>query len=248
MRDANRVRERFELTLDGRQLASAVVGILVLGGLAFVLGMNVGKQVAARELAAEAPPDPLAALDRPPLPPEAKGKDDKLSFHDALVKDRPRPPPPPIKPDPKPAEPKPEPKPPEPKPEAKVEPAPAPSPAPEVVTKTDPLPVPTPVPSVAPAPVPPPKPEPAAAPAPPPQPADSLFSVQVGAAQDEAEAKKLADRFKGYQAHIVPVDIPGKGRWYRVRLGSFESRDAADRYLKDLSRETGAKGFVASGK
>jgi cell division septation protein DedD len=42
------------------------------------------------------------------------------------------------------------------------------------------------------------------------------------------------------------ADVPGKGRWYRVRVGSFESREAADRYLKDMEKSTGAKGFVAN--
>jgi cell division septation protein DedD len=39
--------------------------------------------------------------------------------------------------------------------------------------------------------------------------------------------------------------IPGKGRFYRVRVGSFETKDAAQRYLRDVGRETGAKGIVA---
>jgi cell division septation protein DedD len=31
-----------------------------------------------------------------------------------------------------------------------------------------------------------------------------------------------------------------------VRVGAFESKDAAERYRKDLARETGVKGYVAS--
>ena len=35
---------------------------------------------------------------------------------------------------------------------------------------------------------------------------------------------------------------------FRVRVGSFESRDAAARYLSDVSRETGAKGWVTASR
>jgi DedD protein len=40
--------------------------------------------------------------------------------------------------------------------------------------------------------------------------------------------------------------VPGKGRFHRVRVGSFDSRDQAERYLRDVNRETGAKGFVTA--
>jgi DedD protein len=64
--------------------------------------------------------------------------------------------------------------------------------------------------------------------------------------QERFEADRIAARFASRGAKVTVADVPGKGRWYRVRLGSFESREAADRYLKDLERTTGAKGFVAS--
>jgi cell division septation protein DedD len=41
------------------------------------------------------------------------------------------------------------------------------------------------------------------------------------------------------------ADVPGKGRFWRVRVGGFDTKDAAERYLRDAGRETGAKGFVA---
>ena len=50
--------------------------------------------------------------------------------------------------------------------------------------------------------------------------------VQLGAFRSEAEAKagwgkaqaQAADLLSGYQPHVVAVDIPGKGRYYRLRL------------------------------
>jgi cell division protein FtsN len=70
--------------------------------------------------------------------------------------------------------------------------------------------------------------------------------VQVGSTQERSEADRIAARFAGRGARVTAADVPGKGRWYRVRLGSFDTREAADRYLKDLERTTGARGFVAS--
>jgi cell division protein FtsN len=70
--------------------------------------------------------------------------------------------------------------------------------------------------------------------------------VQVGSTQDRFEAERIAARFASRGPKVSVAEVPGKGRWYRVRLGSFETREAADRYLKDLERSTGAKGFVAA--
>ena len=43
---------------------------------------------------------------------------------------------------------------------------------------------------------------------------------------------------------LVVADIPGKGTYYRVRVGRFAGKDEADRYLVDFKRETGMDGFV----
>ncbi len=42
--------------------------------------------------------------------------------------------------------------------------------------------------------------------------------------------------------------MQGKGRWYRVRVGSFETREAAERYRHDVSRETGVAGYVTASR
>jgi cell division septation protein DedD len=55
-------------------------------------------------------------------------------------------------------------------------------------------------------------------------------------------------REKGYAPYIVTAEVPGKGTWYRVRMGSFPTKDAATRYLQDFKRETQAEAFVASTK
>ena len=89
MRDENaRVREKFELSLDGRQIASIVVGALVILGVVFVLGLNVGRQVATRQASAARAGD-LEALDRGPTAAVPPMDGASLTFHDRLVKQKP---------------------------------------------------------------------------------------------------------------------------------------------------------------
>ena len=60
------------------------------------------------------------------------------------------------------------------------------------------------------------------------------------------EAERLAARFAALGPRIEEAFVPGKGRFFRVRVGSFDTKDAAQRYLRDVARETGAKGIVTT--
>jgi cell division septation protein DedD len=68
--------------------------------------------------------------------------------------------------------------------------------------------------------------------------------VQLAASQDRADAERTATRFASLNPRIEAADVPGKGRFWRVRVGAFDTKQAAERYLRDVARETGAKGFV----
>ncbi|HZX41692.1 MAG TPA: SPOR domain-containing protein, partial [Myxococcaceae bacterium] len=74
------------------------------------------------------------------------------------------------------------------------------------------------------------------------------FTLQLGASPSRDDAERQASRLreKGYAPYIVTAEVPGKGTWYRVRMGSFPTKDAATRYLQDFKRETQAEAFVAS--
>ncbi len=267
-------REKFEFSLDARQVAGVILGSLGALGLAFFLGHSLGQRVAerptavARPNAPVAPPsDPLAALDQAPRP-DGGEPSAPLSFHEALTSARP--PPDRLPPAPK----------------AQAAPAPAPEPARASAAAPAPRTVPvapsplaaapaataapsgptgptTPAnapPATAPAvgadgaaavaakasAAAPAAPTPKAAPAPRGPAAKGAWVVQVGATQERFEADRIAARFASRGARVLVADVPGKGRVYRVRMGSFETREAADRYLRDLERTTGAKGFVAT--
>ncbi|WP_242346543.1 SPOR domain-containing protein [Anaeromyxobacter terrae] len=241
MRDENsRVREKFELSLDGRQIASIVVGALVILGVVFVLGLNVGRQVASRQADAARAGD-LEALDRPPSTPSPGVDDASLTFHDRLVKQKPATPPP--------------------VPAAitsaaSASPPPSPSPAPAVrpssptlaAAAAPPAPQAATPPSPAPAKPPEEKAQVQARDAKPAPSGGGAFTIQIGATQQRPEADRIAARYRSLRPRVETADVEGKGRWYRVRVGSFETREAAERYRKDVARETGVPGYVTASR
>ncbi len=80
--------------------------------------------------------------------------------------------------------------------------------------------------------------------------AGGAFTLQLGASQSREDAERMVSRLreKGYAPYIVTAEVPGKGTYYRVRMGSFATREAAGRYLEDFRRETKTEAFVASTK
>jgi cell division septation protein DedD len=215
-----RVRERIELSLDGRQIASIVVGGLVLLGVVFVVGFNLGKNVAVRQFEATRG-DALAALDRPPPQAGTPTADDALTFHDRLTKEKApaddlsaRTPAAPSVPAPAPA------------PAAAAGPAPAtPASAKGVVAPAA---------------------KPPGAPAARSGPGTGAFTVQLISTPNRAEADKLAARLQEFDPRVEEAEVKDKGRYYRVRAGSFETRAEADRLLKAIASRTGGKGLVVS--
>ena len=97
---------------------------------------------------------------------------------------------------------------------------------------------PSPPPAPEPAPAPAPAPAPVAAIAPSPTPA-TTYQVQLGAFQDEARAERLAKRVAraGFPATVTPVDLPDRGRFYRVRLKPELSHAKAKQLLARLEKK-----------
>lgn len=276
MRDAHRMKEKFDVSLDNRQIVSLLIAGIVVMGAVFVLGVVVGKKLAGNAQAASAP-DLLSALDaNAQALAQARDAEPTLTFQDELTR----------KASPEPSSPKP----------ATVTvaiPPPAPKPAPSAPPKvaepepesTEPEPASSPTDddyapaAVAAAPKAAPKPESKPAPlpgkvepAPVPtrttsreggtlqdaiaratrQPTEAVpggaFTLQLSAFQDRQEAERFATRLRdrGYAPYIVAAEVPNKGTWYRVRMGSFPTREAATRYMTDFKRETKIAAFVAS--
>lgn len=219
MRDVERLKEKIEISLDDRQVwALGLSGLLLLGGV-FTIGVLVGRK--------SGPPSPgpqgeLAALDASaaserPAPPLA-----------VPMANRPPPPAPQVEAlearQSALAAPAAEPRP------AAVVPAPRPAaviPAPQrpvqiaaatVVSLTA-------------------------------APRDAgEFTVQVGSSQDRAEALHMENKARaaGLKPYSVAADLGAKGTWYRVRVGAFHDKDAANRYRRDVERELRANAVVMS--
>ncbi|WP_223632844.1 SPOR domain-containing protein [Corallococcus sp. EGB] len=310
MRDAHRMKEKFDVSLDNRQIVSLLIAGIVVMGAVFVLGVVVGKKLASDAQTAAAP-DLLSALDANAQVLNDARQDPPLTFPDELTRKTGSEPLPPLptkpaaKPEaPKAAAAKPEPKPEAPKPAeapkavAAKPAAPAPTPDPDTgelpamdaaeedaIANGKPLAKPEPKPSepakvvaaVA-------KPEPVKAepvkgkveetpvatrtavrdggmkeaiaraqalPPEPPRPSEAVkggaFTLQLSAFQSRQDADRFAARLRdrGYAPYILAAEVPGKGTWYRVRMGSFPSKEAAGRYLTDFKRETQLDAYVA---
>jgi len=247
MRDTHKLKEKYELSLDNRQIVSITVASLVVLAGVFMLGVVVGKKLSTEAGAEAKPPaDLLTQLDEKSKALEQVQQDDaSLTFQDELTKKTPTlvagaPVVKPVEP-PKPAEPLKAPEPVKPEPLAE-----APTPKPEPVAlpetpKAEPVPTRThdagllkeafgkmqKAPETA---------------------ADGAWSIQLAAYQDRAEADRFAAglRDKGYAPYIVEAAVAGKGTWFRVRMGRFATKDAAGRYLEDFKRETAMNAIVTT--
>lgn len=294
MRDAHRMKEKFDVSLDNRQIVSLLIAGIVVMGAVFVLGVVVGKKLAGNADAVSAP-DLLSALDANAQALQNVQQEQPLTFPDELTRKASSEPVAPPQPKPavakapppaeKPAAAKPpEPKPAESKPVTAQRPSLAPTPDPDtgelppeepkaepervVVAEAPTAPVPAKAVPVSG------KVEASAVPTrtttteggglkeaiaratqQPAQPASppaqavkgGAFTLQLSAFQNKQEADRFAARLRdrGYAPYILTAEVAGKGTWYRVRMGSFASRDAATRYLSDFKRETSLDAFVA---
>jgi cell division septation protein DedD len=72
--------------------------------------------------------------------------------------------------------------------------------------------------------------------------------VQVAATPSRADADRLAKKLEAYGPRIEPTDVPGKGRYWRVRLGAFDTRAEAERFLKSYATRTGSTGLVVASR
>jgi cell division septation protein DedD len=63
----------------------------------------------------------------------------------------------------------------------------------------------------------------------PPPAGSGRFEIQAAAYREERQAERLAKKFTalGFTSHVVVKDFAEKGRWFRVIVGGFESREKA---------------------
>jgi DedD protein len=208
LRDVDRWKDKIEVRLDNRQVAFLFFGSALVACMLFILGVIVGKRLESRGRAvAPEIEDPLALLDRvaatAPETPAASS-------------------PPPAQPRPAPERPVAAARPPaSPPPPSEEAPPPAVTPPPPAVTPPPPAAA-RPVASPTAAAVPP-------AAAPPAGGKKPRFMLQIGSFPVRAEADTFAATFADERPVVIMSEIPGKGIWYRVRLGAFNAfKEAVD--------------------
>ena len=69
-------------------------------------------------------------------------------------------------------------------------------------------------------------------------PATKGYTLHLASYQKQAGAKEEVAKLakQGVRARVEPVDITGKGRWYRVLAGSFNSKDQARAQGQQLAK------------
>lgn len=69
-------------------------------------------------------------------------------------------------------------------------------------------------------------------------PATKGYTLHLASYQKQAGAKEEVAKLakQGVRARVEPVDIAGKGRWYRVLAGSFNSKDQARAQGQQLAK------------
>jgi cell division septation protein DedD len=65
------------------------------------------------------------------------------------------------------------------------------------------------------------------------------WEIQVASMQDATAADRIIQKLrqKGYAAHRFGAEIPGKGYWYRIRVGPFRDKADAETKLKSLKND-----------
>jgi len=74
------------------------------------------------------------------------------------------------------------------------------------------------------------------------------YTIQIAAYPDRsmAEDEVRSMKRKGYAAFVVASNLPDKGTWYRVRVGSFANRQSAEKLAGELKSKEAMTTFVTT--
>jgi cell division septation protein DedD len=75
---------------------------------------------------------------------------------------------------------------------------------------------------------------------------DGEFTLQVISYERPEQSRAFAEnlRQKGHMAFVAAADVPDRGRYYRVRIGPFKSRDQAETYRRKFEDDEHMNTFV----
>jgi cell division septation protein DedD len=71
------------------------------------------------------------------------------------------------------------------------------------------------------------------------------FSLQAAAFPTQSGADEFAEKLKqaGLASYVVPADIARRGRWFRVRVGRFDSAENAQKFAGEAQRRARSAGL-----
>ena len=74
------------------------------------------------------------------------------------------------------------------------------------------------------------------------------YQLQVSSFHTQSEAQAFADqlRARGHKAYVLEANVPGRGTWYRVRIGPFPTQHAAAEYRADFEEKEHVVPFVVT--
>ena len=71
------------------------------------------------------------------------------------------------------------------------------------------------------------------------------FALQLSSFQDKAEAEAIAQKFANERPYMIVSEIPGKGTWYRVRVGDYASAKDAIAAKDSFEKKHNVIAYVA---
>lgn len=71
------------------------------------------------------------------------------------------------------------------------------------------------------------------------------YSLQLSSFQAKSEAEAFAQKFDGERPYMVVSEIPGKGTWYRVRVGDYASAKDAVTAKQSFEKKHSVIAYVA---
>jgi cell division septation protein DedD len=76
------------------------------------------------------------------------------------------------------------------------------------------------------------------------------FTLQVSSLPSRSEAERFMSRLsaKGFSPFLVEAEVPGKGRFFRVRVGDYATRGEADVAVRRFREKTAISAIVTSSR
>ncbi len=74
------------------------------------------------------------------------------------------------------------------------------------------------------------------------------YQLQISSFRSQSEANHFADqlRARSHRAHVTEARVPGRGTWYRVRVGPFASQRQASSYRTTFEQKEHVVPFIVA--